>query len=81
MVGRLKLDTADSVHEIAGGHIDDVEHITEENACSANHSADLGIPLQHKHPQAESGGDAGETETGKTGTHDNHIIDIPLLVR
>ena len=81
MVGRLKLDTADSVHEIASRHIDDVEHITEENACGANHSADLGIALQHKHPEAESCCDACETETGKTRPHDNHIVDIPLLVR
>ena len=80
MVGRLDLDTADGVHEIACRDIDDIEHITEENACGANHSADLGVTLQHKDTQAESCRDAGETETGKTSTDDNHIVDIALVV-
>src|SRR5258708_12871031 len=81
MVRRLKLDTPDSVHEIACRHINEIESVIKKDSRRANHSANLGVTLYHKDTQAKSGCNTCETETGKTGTNDNYIVHIPLLVR
>src|SRR5258708_36285352 len=81
MIRRPKLDTPDSVHEIACRHINEIESVIKKDSRRANHSANLGVTLYHKDTQAKSGCNTCETETGKTGTNDNYIVDIALLVR
>src|SRR5438552_6085416 len=80
VIGRLNMNTPDRVQQEALRHIKKSEHIAEEDPCSAYDTADAAVAFQHEDAHAERCGDTGETQTCETGSHDDRIIVIALLV-